>query len=261
MHQTIGDGWSLGVLGDELAALYDAFSAREASPLVPLSIQYADFTHWQRRWQSHPDVVAQLGYWREQLRDPLPVMKLATGRPRSTIDGFRTARRELALPVSLSEAVKRFSHREGSTLFMTLVAALKTLLHRYSGQNDLRVATLVANRNRPGTAGLIGPLVNTVILRTDFGGDPSPKEVMHRVRATTLAAFANQDLPFEVLVETLERERPQTRNAGAGYDSVAERHIAACSKLRTDIHFRGGQSEHAAASREDNNFRRHLDGA
>jgi non-ribosomal peptide synthetase component F len=90
---------------------------------------------------------------------------------------------------------------------MALVAALKTLLHCYLGQDDLRVATLVANRNRPGTAGLIGPLVNTVILRTDLGGDPNPQEVMRRVRATTLAAFARQDLPFEELVETLERER------------------------------------------------------
>ena len=90
---------------------------------------------------------------------------------------------------------------------MALVAALKTLLHRYLGQEDLRVATLVANRNRPGTEGLIGPLVNTVILRTNLGGDPSPREVMRRVRATTLAAFAHQDLPFEELVETFERER------------------------------------------------------
>ncbi len=90
---------------------------------------------------------------------------------------------------------------------MALVAALKMLLHCYMGQDDLRVATLVANRNRPGTAGLIGPLVNTVILRTDLGGNPSPQEVMRRVRATTLAAFAHQDLRFEELVETLERER------------------------------------------------------
>src|SRR6202008_765472 len=111
------------------------------------------------------------------------------------------------IPASLSEAAKRFSHREGSTLFMALVAAFKTLLYRYFGQQDLRVATLVANRNRPGTEGLIGRLVNTVILRTDLGGDPSSREVMRRVRATTLAAFANQDLPFEVLAETLGRER------------------------------------------------------
>ena len=206
-HQVISDGWSLGVLVDELAALYDAFSGRAASPLAPPSIQYADFAHWQRRWQSCPDIVAQLAYWREQLHDPLPVMKLAMSRPKRTIDRFRTTRRGWALPASLSEAAKRFSHREGGTLFMALVGALKTLLYRYSGQEDLRVATNVANRNRPGTEGLIGPLANIVILRTNLGGDPSLQEVMRRVRATTLAAFAHQDLPFEVLAETLQRER------------------------------------------------------
>jgi acyl-CoA synthetase (AMP-forming)/AMP-acid ligase II/acyl carrier protein len=207
MHQIIGDGWSLGVIGSELAALYDAFSAGEASPLAPLSLQYADFAHWQRHWQSKSEMVAQLAYWREQLRDPLPIMEFATARPRRTIDNLLTARAAVAIPASLSEAAKRFSHREGSTLFMALVAAFKTLLYRYFGQQDLRVATLVANRNRPGTEGLIGRLVNTVILRTDLGGDPSSREVMRRVRATTLAAFARQDLPFEELVETLERER------------------------------------------------------
>jgi acyl-CoA synthetase (AMP-forming)/AMP-acid ligase II len=207
MHQIISDGWSLGVLIDELVALYGAFSTRKASPLPPPSTQYADFAHWQRHWQSHPDIVAQLAYWREQLHDPLPLMRLAKARPRRTIDSFRTARREVALPASLLEAIKLFSHREGGTLFMALVAGLKTLLHRYVGQEDLRVATNVANRSRPGTEGLIGPLANTVILRTNLGGDPSLREVMRRVRATTLAAFAHQDLPFEELAEILERER------------------------------------------------------
>jgi non-ribosomal peptide synthetase component F len=151
--------------------------------------------------------VAQLDYWREQLRDPLPAMQLARSGPRRTIDDLRTERREWTLPSSLAEAAKRFSHEEGGTLFMALVAALKTLLHRYLRQDDLRVAANVANRNRRGTEALIGPLVNTVILRTNLGGDPSLREVMRRVRATTLAAFANQDLPFAELIETLERER------------------------------------------------------
>ena len=101
MHQVISDGWSLGVLVEELAALYDAFSTRKASPLPPPSTQYADFAHWQRHWRSHPDIVAQVAYWQEQLHGPLPLMKLAKARPRRTIDGFRTARREVALPPSL----------------------------------------------------------------------------------------------------------------------------------------------------------------
>jgi acyl-CoA synthetase (AMP-forming)/AMP-acid ligase II len=207
MHQVVCDGWSLGVFVEELGALYDAFCVGKASPLAPLSIQYADFACWQRNWRSHPDIVAQLNYWREQLRDPLPVMRLATGRPPQKVDDFRTSRREVMLPDKLFEAAKRFSQREGVTLFMTLAAAFKTLLHRYTGEEDLRMATHLANRNRPDTEALLGRLVNTVILRTNLNGDPSSREVIHRVRTTTLAAFANQDLPFEEVIKTLERER------------------------------------------------------
>jgi acyl-CoA synthetase (AMP-forming)/AMP-acid ligase II len=207
MHQVICDGWSLGVFVEELVALYDAFSNHEESPLAPLSIQYADFAHWQRHWQLHSEMVEQLEYWREQLREPLPVVRLARSGPRRTIDDLCTARWEWMLPAKLVETAKRFSRREGVTLYMTLVAALKTLLYRYLGEDDVRVATNVANRNRPGTEALIGPLVNTVILRTNLGGDPNPREVMRRVRSTALAAFANQNLPFDELVQTLERER------------------------------------------------------
>jgi hypothetical protein len=207
MHGIIQDGWSLGVLVDELVTLYDAFAAGRPSPLPPLAIQFADFAHWQRHWWSYPEIAAQLTYWREQLHDPLPVLKLATGRRRRKTHDFHTAQRKVMLPAKLSEIAKEFSQREGVTLFMMLIAAFKTLLHRYTGEDDLRVATHLANRNRPGTAGLIGPLVNTVILRTSLSGDPSSREVMRRVRATTLAAFANQDIPFEEVVSTLEHER------------------------------------------------------
>ena len=210
-HQVISDGWSDGVLANEVAILYDAFSCGAASPLAPLPIQFADFALWQRSWQSHPDMIAQRAYWREQLRDPLPVLKLANGRrPIRAIDALRTARRDWTLPAALSHAAQRFSQREGATLFMALVAALKVLLYRYLAQGDLRVATLVANRNRPGTQGLIGPLANTVILRTSLAGDPNCLEVMRRVRATTLAAYAHQDLPFEEVVENLEWEHSDT---------------------------------------------------
>jgi Condensation domain len=207
MHGIIQDGWSLGVLVDELVTLYDAFAAGRPSPLPPLPIQFADFAHWQRHWWSYPDIAAQLTYWREQLRDPLPALKLAPGRQRRKTHDFHTAQRKVMLPAKLSEAAKEFSQREGVTLFMTLIAAFKALLHRYTGGDDLRVATHLANRNRPGTKGLIGPLVNTVILRTSLSGDPSAREVIRRVRTTTLAAFANQDLPFEEVVSTLEHER------------------------------------------------------
>ena len=206
MHGIIQDGWSLGVLINELVALYDAFAAGKPSPLAPLPIQFADFAQWQRHWWSYPEIAAQLTYWREQLRDPLPVLRLAPGSQTGKAYDFHTAQQKVMLPAKLSEAAKEFSQREGVTLFMTLIAAFKTLLHRYTSEDDLRVATHLANRNRPETEGLIGPLVNTVILRTSLSGDPSAREVMRRVRATTLAAFANQDLPFEEVVSTLEHE-------------------------------------------------------
>jgi acyl-CoA synthetase (AMP-forming)/AMP-acid ligase II len=206
MHQIVADGGSLGVIVDELAALYEAFANGKASPLPPLPVQYADFAAWQRAWDSHPDVAAQLDYWREQLRGPPPVLKLNAARPRRA-ESELTAQRDIALPASLTEAIKQFSRGEGGTLFMALVAALKTLLHRYAGMDDLCVATNVANRNRAGTEGLIGPLANTVILRTDLAGDPTAREVLRRVRATTLKAYAHQDLPFEALAESLARER------------------------------------------------------
>jgi hypothetical protein len=207
MAGIIEDGWSLGVLVNELATLYDAFSAGRPSPLVPLPVQYADFADWQRRWRSYSEIVGQLSYWEEQLHGPLPAMKLNRPSRKRKMDDLTTAQRQVALPAELSEAAKNFSQREGVTLFMTLIAALKTLLHSYTGVDDLRVATDIANRARPGTAGLIGPITNTVILRTNLSGDPSAREVLRRVRATTLGALANQDIPFESVVETLQRDQ------------------------------------------------------
>jgi hypothetical protein len=208
MHQMIADGWSLGVLGTEIFASYQALAAEEASPAwVPLTIQYADVAYWQRHWQSRPELVQQLEYWRQQLRDPLPMIQLARVRSVFTIDHLHTARRGFALPARLADSAKHFGNSEGVTFFVVLIAAFKTLLQRYFGQEDLRIATHVANRNRPGTEALIGPMVNTVILRTNLRGDPNPQEIVRRVRETTLGAFARQDLPFEELVDTLTLER------------------------------------------------------
>jgi acyl-CoA synthetase (AMP-forming)/AMP-acid ligase II len=207
MHQAICDGWSLGVLVEELIALYDAFHAGVDSPLAPLPIQYADFAHWQRHWESHADMVGQLAYWREQLRGLLPAISIARGAPNQRIDDLRTARLAWALPARLAKSAKRFAQNEGGTLFMVLVAALQALLHRYLAHDDIRVATNVANRNRPGTTGLIGPFANTVILRTNLAGNPTARDLLRRVRRTTLAAFAHQDLGLEVIAGALEREQ------------------------------------------------------
>jgi acyl-CoA synthetase (AMP-forming)/AMP-acid ligase II len=213
MHHIIGDGSSLGVLAYELAVLYDAFSANEPSPLPELRIQYADFAHWQRQWRDNGMMAAQLTYWQAQLRDPLPLLELPTDHPRGAALSLRAAHQTLALPGKLAEALIGLSQRHGSTLFMTLVAAFKILSYGYTGQEDLRVATQVANRNRRETEEVIGLFVNTVILRTDLGGDPTCQEVLQRVRASALSAYAHQDLPFEDLVETLERERGLKRSS------------------------------------------------
>jgi len=218
MHQTMTDGWSLGVLADELTALYDAYAAGQPSPLPPLAIQFADFAAWQRQWCLHPDGAAQLDYWRERLRGPLPVTRFAKARAKAhtktrtkarakSIDGdLRTAYRDMKLPAKLTQAVRAFGHSEGSTPFMALVTALLILLRARLGENDLCVATNVANRNRAGAEGLIGPLANTVVLRTHLDGDPTARELLRRVRATTLAAYAHQDVPFEDVADMVERE-------------------------------------------------------
>lgn len=207
MHHIISDGWSMSVFWHELAVLYDAFSTGTPSPLPALSVQYADFAYWQRQWQPSEAMQAQLAYWKQQLRDPLPVRALPTDYPREVALSVRTACQTLILPGVLSTALKNLSYREGSTLFMTLVAAFKMLLYGYTGQEDLCVATYVANRHHRETEDLIGLFVNTLILRTNLDGNLSCREVLQRVRATTLAAYTHQDLPFEDLVQALNLEQ------------------------------------------------------
>ena len=147
-HHIVSDGWSLGVFMRELVALYQAFSTGAPSPLAEPPIQYADFAHWQHQWRHSEAMAAQLAYWQHQLRPPLPVLALPTDRPRGATVSFRTARQTLRLPEDLSAALKNLSRREGSTLFITLVAALNVLLHGYTAHDDLCIGTLVANRQR-----------------------------------------------------------------------------------------------------------------
>ena len=207
VHHIVCDGWSLGVLGHELAAVYDAFAAGSPSPLPALPLQYGDFVSWQRQWRTSTLHAAQLTYWQHQLRPPLPVLDLAPDHPQSTALSFRTARHAVEFPRQLCVALTRLSRQEGSTLFMVLLAAFKMLLHSYTGQEDLWVSTLVANRTRPETEGLIGLFMNALLLRTHLGGNPTFREVLRRVRDTTLAAYAHQEIPFEDLLQTLPHIR------------------------------------------------------
>jgi non-ribosomal peptide synthetase component F len=201
----------MGILIRELAAMYGAFAADQPAPLPPLPIQFADYAHWQRNWSREPTLRAQLAFWKRQLQGPLRPLVLPTDRPRRRNLPPATVRHQVALPGPLSEALIALSQREGTTLFMTVVSAVKILLYGLTGQEDVRVATMLANRQRPETEGMIGLLANLAVLRTRLGGNPTCREILQRVRAAILDAYDHQEFPFEELARTLERERGLAR--------------------------------------------------
>jgi amino acid adenylation domain-containing protein len=207
MHHIVADGWSLGVLVRELTSVYAAFSQNRCSPLPELPIQYADFATWQRQYLQGEVLATQLAYWKQQLKGIPPLLQLPTDRPRLPVQSFRGAVHPLALSKAVTAALKDLSQREGVTLFMTLLAAFKTLLYRYTHEHDISVGSPVANRNQVETEHLIGMFVNTLVMRTDVSGNPSFRELLSRVREVALGAFSHQDVPFEKLVEELQPER------------------------------------------------------
>lgn len=211
MHHIISDGWSWKVFFQELAALYQAFCNRSPSPLPQLPIQYADFALWQRQWLEGKGLSTQLTYWKQQLDAAPPVLGLPTDYPRPAVQTFRGARETLILPQPLTGALKSLSQQEGVTLFMLLLAAFKTLLYRYTRQDDILVGTPIANRTQIETESLIGCFVNTLVLRTDLSSNPSFRELLDRVREVTLGAFAHQ-VPFEQLVKELQPQRVLSHN-------------------------------------------------
>ena len=211
-HHIISDGWSIGVLVREIATLYQAFIANKPSPLPELSIQYADYAVWQREYLQGEVLDHQLNYWRQQLANNPPVLNLPTDYRRPNKLTYQGARQSFILNKSLTKALKILSQGEGVTLFMTLLAAFKLLLHRYSNQNDILVGTPIANRNQTEIEGLIGFFVNTLVIRTKFNHNSSFSDLLQQVKETTLGAYTHQDLPFEQLVEELKPERHLNRN-------------------------------------------------
>jgi len=207
IHHIIIDGVSLAIFLKELAVLYKAFSADKPSPLPELPIQYVDFAYWQRQQLSAEIVDSFMSYWKTILGDNLPMLQLPTVNQRPVTPTFRGAKQYLVLSKSLTEELKTLSQQHGVTLFMTLLAAFKTLLYRYSGQDDIVVGTVAAVRNRPELENLIGYFLNTLVLRTDIKGTPTFQQLLARVRDVTLGAIAHNDLPFVTLVETLHPER------------------------------------------------------
>ncbi len=212
MHHIITDGWSTELFCRELTQLYNAFSAGLAPSLPNLPLQYADFALWQRQWLQGEILESQLAYWQQRLGHHLPIVELPTDRPRPAVQTFRGATQTLRLSPELSEALRTLSRQAGVTLFMTLLAAFKTLLYRYTGQTDLVVGLPIANRTRIEIEGLIGFFVNTLVLGTNLSGNPTFQELLGRIRETMMEAEAHQDLPFEKLVEVLHPSRDLSRN-------------------------------------------------
>ncbi|MDP6151442.1 MAG: amino acid adenylation domain-containing protein [Gammaproteobacteria bacterium] len=207
MHHIVSDGWSLGILARELAALYAEHCGAIAAELADLPIQYADFAIWQRGWLAGEELRRQLGYWEEQLDDAPGLLQLPTDRPRQSVQTFNGAHINLTLSHELGDAIRELAGAEDVTLFMTLLAAFNTLLARYTGTDDIVVGTPIAGRNRTEIEGLVGFFVNTLAMRTDMSGDPDFIEVLRRVKKTALGAYAHQEIPFEKLVEELQPDR------------------------------------------------------
>jgi amino acid adenylation domain-containing protein len=211
LHHIASDGWSMGVLTDELSALYRAYAhdgvAHQDDPLPALPLQYADYALWQRRWLGGAVLQEQLAFWRSQLRDAPTLLELPTDRPRPAVQDPAGTSLSFTLDAPLSAALRALSRRHGTTLYMTLLAGWAALLGRLSGQQDLVIGTPMVNRGHAELEPLIGFFLNTLALRMDLSGDPSVAQLLQQVRATTLAAQAHKDLPFEQVVEALNPVR------------------------------------------------------
>ncbi|WP_230598529.1 non-ribosomal peptide synthetase, partial [Xanthomonas albilineans] len=207
MHHIVSDGWSLGILIDELSVLYRAFARGEADPLTPLPIQYADYASWQRQWLTGEVLDQQASYWRETLSGAPVLLELPTDRPRPARQDHAGATLEVVVGPQQAQALKALSQRHGLTLYMTLIASWALLLSRLSGQEDVVIGSPVANRGRSETEGLIGFFVNTLALRVELSGSPTLAQLLASVKARALQAQAHQDIPFEQVVELLQPPR------------------------------------------------------
>ena len=207
MHHIVSDGWSMGVLVRELGALYAAFARGEGDPLAPLPVQYADYAAWQRKWIGGEALEAQGAYWRDAFAGAPELLELPTDRPRPARVDYAGAGLLMSLDEELTAALKALSRRNGTTLYMTLLAGWAAVLGRLSGQSDVVIGTPTANRGRTEVEGLIGFFINTLAVRVDLSGRPTVAELLARVKARALAAQQNGDLPFEQVVERVQPAR------------------------------------------------------
>jgi amino acid adenylation domain-containing protein len=211
-HHIISDGWSMAILYRELQELYGAYTQGKSAALPPLPVGYDDYARWQREWLQGEVLEEQLAFWRQHLHEPLPALDLPLDHPRPAQQSYRGAVKHFALPNHLCTALKALSRREDVTLFMLLLSAFQTLLHRYSGQDDIVTGTTVAGRTRSEIEGLVGLFLNTLALRTDLSGEVTFRGLLRRVRKAALETYAHQHVPFEKVVEALGVERDLSRS-------------------------------------------------
>lgn len=211
LHHIITDGWSMGVFTTELDQLYRAYLAGGESPLPKLPIQMGDVAVWQRDVLQGETLEGHLAYWRKQLAPPLTALSLPTDRPRPAVQSYRGGHQTIQLSAELSDALRALSRKQGVTLFMTLHAAWSVLLHAITRETDVVIGSAVAHRNRKELEGLIGFLVNMLILRLDLSGDPPFSELLRRARDVTVGAWSHQDLPLTRIVKEVAPERDLSR--------------------------------------------------
>ncbi|MCF5741321.1 amino acid adenylation domain-containing protein, partial [Pseudomonas syringae] len=207
LHHIVSDGWSVGVLTREMAALYAAFSQGQESPLAPMPLQYLDYAVWQRRWLSGDLLQEQTRYWQQTLAHAPALLMLPTDRVRPAQQDYAGAALPIAFDEQLTLGLKALSKRHGTTLYMTVISAWAALLGRLAGQDDVVIGSPVANRTRSEIEGLVGLFVNTLAIRVDLSDTPTAETLLARVRQQTLEAQAHQDLPFEQVVEVIKPVR------------------------------------------------------
>jgi amino acid adenylation domain-containing protein/non-ribosomal peptide synthase protein (TIGR01720 family) len=212
LHHIVTEGWAMDIFARELSALYEAFVEERESPLAPLPVQYLDYSVWQRQWLQSGERQRQLDYWTAQLGREHPLLELPADRPRPPVQSHQGELYRFELSDDQAARVRTFNAQNGLTLFMTMTAALATLLYRYSGQTDLRIGAPVANRIRPESEGLIGAFLNTQVLRCQLDGQMSVGELFEQVRHTVIEGQSHQDLPFDHLVEALQPPRSAAYN-------------------------------------------------
>ncbi|MEO0013097.1 MAG: hypothetical protein RLZZ535_1486, partial [Cyanobacteriota bacterium] len=207
MHHIVSDGWSTDILVGEVVTLYESLINHQPSTLPELTIQYADYATWQRQWLEEEVLNKQLNFWQQQLADIPSILPLPLDKPRPHIQSYRGTKQTFVISPELTNALKNLSQQENCTLFMILLAAFKVLLYRYTATEDIVIGSPIANRNRTEVEALIGFFVNTLVLRTNLSDHPSFLAVLAKVKECTLSAYANQDVPFDLIIESVKSDR------------------------------------------------------